>query len=79
MQDRFKLLHRVAGGDLAAAKLARVEEAGLEWIKPRDTMNVFWEKWLTEMTQQEERQLLRNVVFEHPSRVHPFIIWIRGR
>ena len=55
------------------------ENAGFDWLKPKDSMNVFWESWLCEPTADSIQKLLPVIVFENPMIVAEIYMWQRKR
>lgn len=52
-----------------------VEKNNFIWLKPRETMNVFWEEWLNPDTAGVCEKLLKRVIIENPMIVTEFFMW----
>ncbi len=55
------------------------EEAGFEWLKPKETMNVFWEEWLCNWDIETVKSLLPVIVMENPMIVAEIYMWQQNR
>lgn len=55
------------------------ENAKLKWLKPKSTMNVFWEKWLEKLDYESLEYLFEKVVFENPIFVAEQYMWQQER
>ena len=43
-----------------------VEQAGFQWIEPKEKMKVYWEDWLAPRNEKDPGVELNRVAFEHP-------------
>jgi len=55
------------------------EKAKFRWLKPKNTMNVFWEKWLRRFDYESLEYLFEKVVFENPIFVAENFMWQQER
>ncbi|MBK6876260.1 MAG: class I SAM-dependent methyltransferase [Ignavibacteria bacterium] len=55
------------------------EKAGFEWLKPKETMNVFWEDWLCESSVGLIDSVLPYVMMENPMVVAENYMWQQKR
>ena len=55
------------------------EGAKLEWLKPKDTMNVFWESWMPKPNEEAMDELFEKIVFENPMEVAEKYMWQQER
>lgn len=55
------------------------ENSGFEWIKSKDTMNVFWEKWLGEISTENLTALFENIITENPMQIAEVYMWEQER
>ena len=55
------------------------EGAGFKWLKPKSTMNVFWEDWLTKPNDEMIDELFDKIVFENPMEVAEKYMWQQDR
>lgn len=55
------------------------ENAGFKWLKPRNTMNVFWEEWLAKPSDELIDELFDKIVFENPMEVAEKYMWQQDR
>lgn len=55
------------------------ENAGFKWLKPKSTMNVFWEDWLGKFDDKIAEELFEKVVFENPIEVAEKYMWQQER
>jgi SAM-dependent methyltransferase len=55
------------------------EGAGFKWLKPKSTMNVFWEDWLTKPNDDMIDELFDKIVFENPMEVAEKYMWQQDR
>ena len=51
------------------------EYAGFKWLKPKETMNVFWEKWLGEFDKESITKIVQKIIFENPMFVAEIYMW----
>lgn len=54
-------------------------KSGLKWLKPRNTMNVFWEPWLDKMDFDSLVDLCEKIVMENPIFVAEQYMWQQER
>ena len=55
------------------------ENAGFKWLKPKSTMNVFWEDWLGKFNDDVKDELFEKIVFENPIEVAEKYMWQQDR
>jgi len=55
------------------------ENAGFEWLKPKETMNVFWEDWLVKPDVEFLKDVFGKIVFENPMYVAEVYMWQKQR
>ncbi|MBV6478183.1 MAG: hypothetical protein HGGPFJEG_00931 [Ignavibacteria bacterium] len=56
------------------------ENAGFKWLKPKNTMNVFWEDWLDVKNKENlTDDLFEKIVFENPIEVAEKYMWQQDR
>jgi len=55
------------------------ENAKLEWLKSKNTMNVFWEEWLGKFDFERVERLFEIIVFENPMVVAEMYMWQQER
>ena len=55
------------------------EKSGLKWLRPKDTMNVFWEDWLDKMDFEALKSLCEKIIFENPVFVAEHYMWQQER
>lgn len=55
------------------------ENSGLQWLKPKSTMNVFWEDWLGKFDKDYVEEILGKIVFENPMEVAEKYMWQKER
>lgn len=55
------------------------EKAGFEWLKPKETMNVFWEDWLCEPSVELIDSVLPYLMMENPMVVAENYMWQQNR
>lgn len=55
------------------------EHVNLKWLKPRSTMNVFWEDWLEKPDNNRMEELFEKIVFENPMEVAEKYMWQQER
>lgn len=53
--------------------------SGFEWLKSKDTMNVFWEKWLCNYNSDDLEYLFANIMTENPMQVAEIYMWEQDR
>ncbi len=51
------------------------ENAKFEWLKPKKTMNVYWEQWLEMEDEDIKEKMLTKIVFENPLFVAENYMW----
>jgi len=51
------------------------EKAGFNWLKSKDTMNVFWEEWLGEFDKNRIIDLFKKIILENPIYVAEVYMW----
>ncbi|MBK6774077.1 MAG: hypothetical protein IPG78_18440 [Ignavibacteria bacterium] len=49
--------------------------SGLEWLKSKDTMNVFWEEWLGDFDKKFVEDMFGRIIFENPIEVAEKYMW----
>jgi len=55
------------------------EKAGFKWLKPRETMNVFWEEGLGKLDNELVDEMMEKIVFENPMEVAEKYMWQQER
>ena len=50
-----------------------------EWLKPRETMNLFWENWLNTISFEQVKELLKIIMFENAINVAEVYMWQHER
>ncbi len=55
------------------------ENANFKWLKPKNTMNVFWEKWLDKLDYESLENLFEKIMFENPIFVAEQYMWQQER
>ncbi len=55
------------------------ENTGFEWLKPRDSMNVFWEDWLVKPDLELMKDIFGKIMFENPMFVAEVYMWQKAR
>jgi len=55
------------------------ENAKFKWLKPKNTMNVFWEKWLNPFDYESLEYLFEKIIFENPIFVAEKFMWQEQR
>lgn len=55
------------------------DKSGLNWLKPKKTMNVFWEQWLDKMDFDTLVELCEKIVMENPIFVAEQYMWQQER
>lgn len=53
--------------------------SGLEWLKSKDTMNVFWEEWLGDFDKKFVEDMFGRIIFENPMEVAEKYMWQKER
>lgn len=67
-------------GQSTKAVFNAFEYSGFKWLKPRNTMNVFWEDWLGKFDDKNfYLELLEKLVFENPVEVAEKYMWEQDR
>lgn len=56
-----------------------IEKSGFDWLKPKASMNVFWEGWLGEINKNKIERILEKIVFENPNVVAETFMWENER
>ena len=52
-----------------------IEKAGFNWLKKKETMNVFWEEWLGEFDKERIIKIMEKIIFENPMFVAEVYMW----
>jgi SAM-dependent methyltransferase len=55
------------------------ENSGFEWLKPKETMNVFWEDWLCNADAELIKSILPTLMIENPMFVAEIYMWQQKR
>lgn len=55
------------------------ENSGFEWLKPKETMNVFWEDWLCKNGNEIMKSILPTLMIENPMFVAEVYMWQQKR
>ncbi len=55
------------------------ENSGFDWLKPRETMNVFWEEWLCKNDYEVMKSILPILMIENPMFVAEVYMWQQKR
>jgi ubiquinone/menaquinone biosynthesis C-methylase UbiE len=86
--ETFKLLrpggivfhsYDVYYGQNVRAVFDAYESAGFEWLKPKETMNVFWEEWLCNADTDMIKSMLPILMTENPMFVAEIYMWQQKR
>lgn len=52
-----------------------IEKNNFEWLKPKETMNVFWEEWLGITDKELTARMLKRLIIENPMVVTEWFMW----
>ena len=55
------------------------ENSGFEWLKPKESMNVFWEEWLCKADAELIKSILPTLMIENPMFVAEIYMWQQKR